>query len=341
MFLDRTKRFLIKYQTPLTYLSIGVSAFLLGKLLYDEIIINHNNPVILFILVGILILGIVSSIINRRNQFLAHLILESSDYINLYALDMNYRFIAINARDIELMESVFKYTPKIGKSPMMDLSREDASRLKANIDRAQKGEAFTAIDVIDNNGKTLYWQNLYSPIYNYRNKIIGTFCIVLDVTEQKEQELEMQKMAYEDVLTQVHNRRYIEIAFNEQMLTKREQLTVIVSDLDKFKEANDTYGHACGDQILIEYGDLLTKIMPKDAVVARLGGDEFAILLPNVSERQAKILVDLIKLEMKVKAMPVTASLGYHTDSYESRKTFADFCALADKKMYQDKNQKG
>ena len=341
MTLDRIRQFLVKYQTLLTYISIVVSAFLLGKLLYDEIVINRNNPVILLILVGILVLGIISSVINRRNQFLSHLILESSDYINLYALDMDYRFIAINARDVELMESVFKYTPKIGQSPMMDLNREDAARLKANIDRAQKGEAFTAIDAIDNNGNTLYWQNLYSPIYNYRKKIIGTFCIVLDVTEQKKQELEMQKMAYEDALTEVHNRRYIEIAFNELMLTKCEQISVIVSDLDKFKEANDTYGHACGDQILIEYGDLLTKIMPKDAVVARLGGGEFAILLPNISERQAKILIDLIKLEMKVKAMPVTASLGYHTDSYEAHKTFVDFCACADERMYRDKNQKG
>lgn len=95
-------------------------------------------------------------------------------------------------------------------------------------------------------------------------------------------------MAYEDVLTWVHNRRYIELAFEECLTRKEEQITVIISDLDKFKEANDTFGHATGDKILIKFGDILTKIMPESAVIARLGGDEFAVLLPEVSENQAE-----------------------------------------------------
>ena len=325
----------------MTYLEALVAFNLMLKLAYDEIVINHKNPVELLISIIILGVSLLASYLNRRRHMLSYFILESSEYINMYALDLNYRFMAINRNDIRLMQEIFKFTPKIGDCPLRHLDAERSAELKANVDRALKGETFTFLDTIEYKGETLYWQNMFSPIYNRRKRIIGAFSIVVDVTEQRKQELEMQRLAYEDVLTQVHNRRYIELAFDECVLNKTNPITVIMSDLNKFKEANDTYGHSCGDQILIEYGDLLTKIMPKDAVVARLGGDEFAILLPNVSERQAKILVDLIKLEMKVKAMPVTASLGYHTDSYESRKTFADFCALADKKMYQDKNQKG
>ena len=341
MLLGRIKELLYKYQIWLTYVGALIAFNLMLDLAYDEIVVNHENPVKLVISIVVLGVAILASYIGRRRHMLSYFILESSDYINMYALDLNYRFLDINRNDIRLMQEIFNFTPKIGDCPLRHLDAERAAELKVNVDRALKGETFTSLDTIEYDGKTLYWQNMFSPIYNRRKKIIGAFSIVVDVTEQRKQELEMQKMAYEDVLTQVHNRRYIELAFDECVLNKAEEITVIVSDLDKFKEANDTYGHACGDQILIEYGDLLTKIMPKDAVVARLGGDEFAILLPNVSERQAKILVDLIKLEMKVKAMPVTASLGYHTDSYESRKTFADFCALADKKMYRDKNQKG
>ena len=112
-------------------------------------------------------------------------------------------------------------------------------------------------------------------------------------------------------------------------------------DLDKFKEANDTFGHATGDKILIEFGDILTKIMPESAVIARLGGDEFAVLLPGVSENQAEFLIKLVQAEMTLKDMGITASLGAYTDSYQSHKNFVDFFAIADKKMYENKSQKG
>ena len=221
------------------------------------------------------------------------------------------------------------------------LDSEEAARLKVSVDRAKKGETFTFIDTIKTGDKTLYWQNMYSPIYNNRQKVIGVFCCVLDVTEQRVHELEIQKMAYEDVLTRVHNRRYIELAFEECLTRKEEQITVIISDLDKFKEANDTFGHATGDKILIEFGDILTKIMPESAVIARLGGDEFAVLLPGVSENQAEFLIKLVQAEMTLKDMGITASLGAYTDSYQSHKNFVDFFAIADKKMYEIKSQKG
>ena len=341
MLLGRIKELLYKYQGWLTYIGVLIAFNLMLDLAYDEIVVNHENPIKLIISIVVLGAAILASYIGRRRHMLSYFILESSDYINMYALDLNYRFLDINRNDIRLMQEIFNFTPKIGDCPLRHLDAERAAELKANVDRSLKGETFTSLDTIEYDGKTLYWQNMFSPIYNRRKKIIGAFSIVVDVTEQRKQELEMQKMAYEDVLTQVHNRRYIELAFEECVLNKTEEITVIMSDLNKFKEANDTYGHARGDQILIEYGELLTKLMPENAVVARLGGDEFAVLLPGVSKRQADFLINLVKIEMMVKDMPVTASLGSYTDSYQAHKTFVDFCACADERMYRDKNQKG
>ena len=76
-------------------------------------------------------------------------------------------------------------------------------------------------------------------------------------------------------------------------------------------------------------------------VVMRLGGDEFAVLLPGVSENQAEFLIKLVQAEMTLKDMGITASLGAYTDSYQSHKNFVDFFAIADKKMYENKSQKG
>ncbi|KFN88950.1 diguanylate cyclase [Streptococcus equinus JB1] len=341
MLLGRIKELLYKYQIWLTYVGALIAFNLMLNLAYDEIVVNHENPVKLIVSIVVLGVAIFASYIGRRRHMLSYFILESSDDINMYALDLNYRFMSINRNDIRLMQEIFNFTPKVGDMPLRHLDAERSAELKANVDRALKGETFTSLDTIEYDGKTLYWQNMFSPIYNRRKKIIGAFSIVVDVTEQRKQELAMQKMAYEDVLTQVHNRRYIELAFDECVLNKTEEITVIMSDLNKFKEANDTYGHARGDQILIEYGELLTKVMPENAVVARLGGDEFAVLLPGVSMRQADFLINLVKIEMMVKDMPVTASLGSYTDSYEAHKTFVDFCACADERMYRDKNQKG
>ena len=333
--------FLAEHQRKLTYLSVLSATILLIKMIYDEIYIQHDDPLFLFVLLSILAISTYASYLNRQRHLLSHFILESSDVINIYALDLNYRYMALNRQDVQLVKRVFGFTPRVGLSPLSLLNNHQATFLKTNVDRAKKGETFTILSTIKSNGEIYYWENLYSPIYNYKRKIIGVFCMVLDVTEQKKSELEMQKMAYEDVLTQVHNRRYIELAFDECVLNKTEEITVIMSDLNKFKEANDTYGHARGDQILIEYGELLTKVMPENAVVARLGGDEFAVLLPGVSMRQADFLINLVKIEMMVKDMPVTASLGSYTDSYQAHKTFVDFCACADERMYRDKNQKG
>ena len=316
MILGKVSDFLIKHQRLLTYSSIFAALMLLTHLVYDAWI-DHDNPTILVTLVVILVLCTVASYLNRRQHILSHFILESAKLINVYAVDLDYRFIAVNKNDIRLMEEVFHFTPKIGDFPMNYLDSEEAARLKVSVDRAKKGETFTFIDTIKTGDKTLYWQNMYSPIYNNRQKVIGVFCCVLDVTEQRVHELE------------------------ECLMRKEERITVIISDLDKFKEANDTFGHATGDKILIEFGDILTKIMPESAVIARLGGDEFAVLLPGVSENQAEFLIKLVQAEMTLKDVGVTASLGVYTDSYQSHKNFVDFCAIADKKMYENKSQKG
>jgi len=317
MVLGKVSDFLIKHQRLLTYLSIFAALMLLMRLVYDDVLIDHDNPIVLAIFIGILVLWTLASYLNRRQHMLSHFILQSSKLINVYAVDLDYRFIAVNKNDIRLMEEIFYFTPKIGDFPMNYLNSEDAARLKANVDRAKKGETFIFMDTIKTGDKTLYWQNMYSPIYNNRQKVIGVFCFVLDVTEQRLHELEIQRMAYEDVLTRVHNRRYIELAFEECLTRKEEQITVI------------------------EFGDILTKIMPESAVIARLGGDEFAVLLPGVSENQAEFLIKLVQAEMTLKDMGITASLGAYTDSYQSHKNFVDFFAIADKKMYENKSQKG
>ena len=155
MVLGKVSNFLIKHQRLLTYLSIFAALMLLMRLVYDSWI-DHDNPTILVTLVVILVLCTITFYLNRRQYILSHFILESAKLINVYAVDLDYRFIAVNKNDIRLMEEVFHFTPKIGDFPMNYLDSEEAARLKVNVDRAKKGETFTFMDTIKTGDKTLY-----------------------------------------------------------------------------------------------------------------------------------------------------------------------------------------
>ena len=130
MVLGKVSDFLIKHQRLLTYLSIFAALMLLMRLVYDDVLIDHDNPIVLAIFIGILVLWTLASYLNRRQHMLSHFILQSSKLINVYAVDLDYRFIAVNKNDIRLMEEIFYFTPKIGDFPMNYLNSEDAARLK-------------------------------------------------------------------------------------------------------------------------------------------------------------------------------------------------------------------
>jgi diguanylate cyclase (GGDEF)-like protein len=104
-------------------------------------------------------------------------------------------------------------------------------------------------------------------------------------------------MASTDVLTGVYSRRWwFDTAEKEFGRARRYERTfsLLMADLDWFKQINDTYGHETGDRVLNQFGDLLRKTCRKSDVIGRLGGEEFAILLPETSAAAAQNLATRI-----------------------------------------------
>jgi diguanylate cyclase len=98
---------------------------------------------------------------------------------------------------------------------------------------------------------------------------------------------ELQRIATTDGLTGLANRARLNDAIDDRIRDATEQgglVALLLMDLDRFKEINDTLGHQCGDAVLRELGPRLVDAVGPDAVVARLGGDEFGILLPPGSD---------------------------------------------------------
>ena len=157
----------------------------------------------------------------------------------------------------------------------------------------------------------------------------------------------MQKLARTDALTGLFNRRYFfEIAEKEfaESIRYGRPLSVIILDLDLFKEINDTYGHLVGDQALIHIGELLLKAIRTPDTAARYGGEEFVVLLPETESSQAMLfaerlrkLVDDSPTQNGNDSISLTASFGVAGYQTKDGETFDQLISKADQALYMAK----
>ncbi|WP_319557521.1 EAL domain-containing protein [Thiomicrorhabdus sp.] len=120
-----------------------------------------------------------------------------------------------------------------------------------------------------------------SPLYR-KNQIIGAVVTFSDISQRRLQEAQIHHMAFHDELTGLPNRRL----FNDRLaqILKRDDsrqhgATLMIMDLDHFKEVNDTLGHPTGDKLLQEISKRISRVIRKSDTLARLGGDEFSLLV--------------------------------------------------------------
>ncbi len=172
-------------------------------------------------------------------------------------------------------------------------------------------------------------------------------CILIDISERKREEEEHRFKAKHDQLTGLMNRAGGETAILDHLRSHLEppRGAILVMDLDRFKEINDTYGHALGDVVLIKTAERLKEVLRSIDVVARMGGDEFLIglfhmdaisAIPVILDRLLASLTSPIKLNDGIEDW-VGASIGVcvipESDSYE----LATLLKLADEAMYRVK----
>ncbi len=131
-------------------------------------------------------------------------------------------------------------------------------------------------------GKIRWVHEKCSHQRNSNGEVIKSSGTVQDITDRKQVENEIKRLAMTDQLTGLANRNRFHQRFEENIsLAQREnfQLALLLLDLDKFKYVNDTFGHIVGDELLVKVAEIFKSTCRKTDLVARLGGDEFAIIL--------------------------------------------------------------
>jgi two-component system, cell cycle response regulator len=155
---------------------------------------------------------------------------------------------------------------------------------------------------------------------------------------------EMRKIVNEDSLTEIYNRRYIDERLPIDMLKcidNNKPISIIMSDVDYYKDINDKYGHLTGDVVLKKFAKYLKKcIRTNKDWIARYGGDEFLICIPEADEKLAFEVAERMHhyindkgIHFMNKELKITASFGICT-IYDKNITMEEFINRADRKLY-------
>ena len=152
---------------------------------------------------------------------------------------------------------------------------------------------------------------------------------------------QMHQMAHTDALTNLTNRRAMQLRLESELDRARRYnrpFALLLADLDHFKQVNDTYGHSVGDQVLREVAGRLALHLRESDSLARWGGEEFLILAPETDLHQAQLLAQRLLeaiREAPISGVPVTLSLG--AACYRQGDSIAALLSRADEALYRAK----
>ena len=152
----------------------------------------------------------------------------------------------------------------------------------------------------------------------------------------------LQDLVDHDALTHLWSRPHLISSF-QQLTSSDTPVTIILTDIDDFKQINDSYGHDCGDYILSELSSILRYRCPKDTAICRWGGEEFVIMFPEEDTKALRKRIDHLRRYISdypfhhgKQALHITMTFGI--SSTAEADTLSDLVKLADKRMYYGKN---
>jgi diguanylate cyclase (GGDEF)-like protein/PAS domain S-box-containing protein len=203
-------------------------------------------------------------------------------------------------------------------------------------------------------GRRRYVDLAVSAIKNPSGNLVNVIWTQHDITERKLGELavtrvnkELRELAVKDDLTGTFNRRYLDGSLQREFVRARRYrlpFSILMIDIDRFKEANDRFGHPFGDYVLRTISDLMREASRETDIITRYGGEEFCLLLPNTDREGARNLAERIRsvveghvFEQGDRRAAITLSVGGVTLGESDAKSAQDLVDCADQALLRAK----
>lgn len=262
--------------------------------------------------------------VGERRQFMDRLLAleaaieQSPTSIVITDADNNIRYVNpyFTKETGYAMDEAVGQNPRILKTPQTP--PETFERMWSHL---RRGVTWTGELVNRRKSGDIYYEEArIAPVKDAAGAVTQYVAVKLDITERKKSEERIRHMAQHDFLTGLPNRELFgELAESALALARRHKFRVglVFIDLDKFKEVNDTLGHAAGDQLLREVAVRIRVAIRESDTVARIGGDEFVVLLLHLQHPEMALMAaDKIRqavcqpVVVDGQAISVSASLG-------------------------------
>jgi len=308
-----------------------------------------------FVLIGYLLIAQDISDHKRIEQDLRLAATAFETFEAIVITDNKNRILRVNRAFNKItgyqLEEVIGKTPRILRSNWHDANfyREMWKSLK------EKGHWQGEIYNKRKNGEIYPEWLIITVVKNSQQEATHYVATFLDLSERKKQEAKIHHLAYHDSLTDLPNRTAILEQLKRELNRTHQNNTVfgalLFLDLDRFKNINDSLGHAAGDQLLIEVAQRLKKAIHEDNMVGRLSGDEFVIILSDLAEARnaatthAQLIAERLRSDISQPFIIdnhefyISVSIGI-TLFPEHDINESDLLRQADTAMYQAKLQK-
>ena len=281
----------------------------------------------------------------------------TKDYLNSVLNSMNDAVLVTSptgdiTRVNDAAERLFGYREEeIAGKPFVTLIAENE---KENFSlESAAGETRETV-IATRSGQTIPVSLSGAPIAADDPQFKGTIFVVRNITERKRAERRIRYLARYDALTKVPNRMQFQHMLQQAIARARKAdrgIVLLYLDMDRFKEINDTFGHAAGDRTLEVLTERLTRILPREAVVGRLAGDEFGLFIEGFMESehertQAANLARMVLAEVgkayyvDEQEVFLTASVGIALCPKDAENVI-DLIRNADAAMYHSKQNGG